>query len=269
MSTSSLAILAAAVLVALAASSCASLRDRVNYWTTPAPEYTVERANPKCLPDLSCDWESPAWDGVKGQSLTFVFHRSEFKKARITFRLLYDDNYIYGIFQGSDRFVTATHLRDDSMVCRDTCVEAFIMPSPKGFINTEMSIAGTRLFQLRPWDPQANEGKGGYPSKPFPPGIAEQCKVASSLTKLDTLKSRTINPEITGGLVWMVEFRIPIKAFETLMEKPGPIAGQTWRANFYHCAEYSSHRRWMAWAPVPILNFHTPQYFANITFAEK
>ena len=269
MSTPSLALLAAAVLVVLAASSCASLRDRINYWTTPEPEYTIERADPKNLPDLSCDWESPAWAPVKGQSLTFVLSRSEFKDARVAFRLLYDDNYIYGIFQGTDRFVTATHLRDDTLTCRDTCAEAFLMPSAKGFINTEISIAGTRLFQLRPWDPAANDGKGGYPSKPFPPGIAEQCKVASSVTKGDTLQSRIINPEITGGFVWIVEFRIPIKAFDSLRDKTGSIAGETWRANFYHCAEFSSHRRWIAWAPLPVLNFHTPQYFAKITFAEK
>jgi hypothetical protein len=50
------------------------------------------------------------------------------------------------------------------------------------------------------------------------------------------------------------------------VEKPGP--GVTWRANFYKCADKTSHPHWLTWAPVnyPKPKFHLPEYFGRIEF---
>jgi len=55
-------------------------------------------------------------------------------------------------------------------------------------------------------------------------------------------------------------------------EFAGPLAdpaGQTWRGNFYKCAEDNSHPHWASWAPIgERLNFHVPEHFAPLHFAE-
>jgi hypothetical protein len=50
------------------------------------------------------------------------------------------------------------------------------------------------------------------------------------------------------------------------VEKPGP--GVTWRANFYKCADKTSHPHWLTWAHVnyPKPKFHLPEYFGRIEF---
>ena len=43
------------------------------------------------------------------------------------------------------------------------------------------------------------------------------------------------------------------------------LPGQTWRGNFYKCADRSSHPHWASWSPLgEPLNFHTPQFFGPL-----
>ena len=49
---------------------------------------------------------------------------------------------------------------------------------------------------------------------------------------------------------------------------PGP--GVAWRANFYKCADASSHPHWLTWAPVdwPQPDFHRKEFFGTLVFEQ-
>jgi len=42
----------------------------------------------------------------------------------------------------------------------------------------------------------------------------------------------------------------------------------TWRANFYKCADSTSHPHWLTWSPVdhPTPHFHLPAFFGTLEF---
>jgi len=55
--------------------------------------------------------------------------------------------------------------------------------------------------------------------------------------------------------------------FETFVGPLGAPSGQIWRANFYKCADESSHPHWGSWADIgERLDFHQPECFGEIIF---
>ena len=50
------------------------------------------------------------------------------------------------------------------------------------------------------------------------------------------------------------------------VEKPG--TGVSWRANFYKCADKTSHPHWLTWAEIDYPNpkFHLPDFFGRLDF---
>jgi hypothetical protein len=47
-----------------------------------------------------------------------------------------------------------------------------------------------------------------------------------------------------------------------------PKSGVRWKANFYKCADKTSHPHWLTWSPVdyPTPKFHLPQFFGTLEF---
>jgi len=61
---------------------------------------------------------------------------------------------------------------------------------------------------------------------------------------------------------------VPRAFFEHYTGALGEWSGQTWRANFYKCADDSSHPHWMSWNPVgDPLSFHRPERFGVLELA--
>jgi len=75
-----------------------------------------------------------------------------------------------------------------------------------------------------------------------------------------------VDPEITVPTDWEAGLRVPLSFFEKWVGPIGPLLGQTWRCNFYKCADRTSHPHWISWQPVGVLNFHRPSDFGPITF---
>ena len=80
---------------------------------------------------------------------------------------------------------------------------------------------------------------------------------------------KTIDPEIKEPVTWTVEYRLPFEIVKkhcpTLVP---PESGTVWRANFYKCADASSHPHWLTWSPVdfPEPKFHLPEFFGVLKF---
>ena len=77
-----------------------------------------------------------------------------------------------------------------------------------------------------------------------------------------------IDPEITDPVLWTIKYALPVTILEKYAGIEQPAAGITWKANFYKCADKSSHPHWLTWNLVdkPEPDFHCPQYFGNIVF---
>ncbi len=75
-----------------------------------------------------------------------------------------------------------------------------------------------------------------------------------------------IDPEIQEPTEWRIEYRIPLALFEHYLGPIGPLSGQTWRGNFYKCADKTSHPHWGMWAPIYEGWFHQPAKFGELIF---
>ncbi len=222
--------------------------------------YTLQRA---CVrPALEGAWDEPAWSTVPVLTLDHWHARSSDHHPRVEAKVAYQDDGLFVFFRVQDRYVLSVNTAYQSAVCRDSCVEFFVEPQPgKGYFNFEVNCGGTLLLQ-HVEDPTRT-----------PTGFRKHRPVAwehGSQVRIHHSMPATVTPEIQSSVSWTIEYFVPFALFEAYLGAPlGPVAGQTWRANFYKCADGCSHPHWGSWAPVSgPLNFHVPACFAPIRFAE-
>lgn len=218
--------------------------------------YVVRRAVD--IPELRGQWAGAAWRNAETFTIRHFHERSSDHRPKVRGKLLYTDKGVYVIFRVDDRYVISQHTRYQDPVCRDSCVEFFVQPKPdKGYFNLEVNCGGTFLFQYHERD---KDGKDVC--VPVPVEYARDIQVCHSMPE-------TVVPEIAERTVWYIEYFVPFSVFEHCVGPLGAVAGQVWRANFYKCADESSHPHWGAWAPIgEVLSFHQPRFFGSIQFAE-
>jgi hypothetical protein len=93
----------------------------------------------------------------------------------------------------------------------------------------------------------------------MPPDVANAISVRASMTRMT-------EPETPEPISWLLQFVIPFAVLEKFVGPLGDVSGQTWRGNFFKCAEDNSHPHWAAWSPVDEFNFHLPRCFGAIQF---
>ena len=148
----------------------------------------------------------------------------------------------------------ARHPQDD--VWKDSCVAFFFTPGQdisSGYFNLEMNCGGIMLLHFQP---------GGENRRVIVP--ESHCSAISCRHTLP----RTVDPEIPEAVTWLVEYTVPFSLLEKYCPLNLPTHGATWRANFYQCADASSHPHWLTWAPVDFHrpNFHLPEFFGTLVF---
>jgi hypothetical protein len=222
-------------------------------------EYHVKRAT--VCPELAGLWDGPAWGQTEAITVDNFRPESSDHRPKVQAKLLFDAETIYGIFYVEDKYVRAVHTGYQESVCKDSCVEFFVKPKPdEGYFNFEFSACGAFLVH---YVTDATRQPGG------------DCKAFVELTEQDgdlvkvyhSLPGR-IEPEIEEDTEWVLEFAIPCQLLEKYVGSLGDPAGQMWRANFYKCGDATSHPHWASWMPLPKTNFHQPEYFGTLRFAE-
>ncbi len=206
--------------------------------------------------DIDAVWEKSPWNGIEAIELTNYMGEKPSHFPVTKAKLAYDDEAIYVIFHVEDQYVKAVHTENQEAVYKDSCVEFFFVPDGKieqGYFNLEMNCGGTMLFhhQIKP--------RTG--SVAIKTNHISQIKVATTLPKI-------VDPEMDSKTTWVVEYRIPFSMLKEYHDFDNPSDGTVWRANFYKCADDSSHPHWITWAPVnhPVPNFHLPDFFGTIKF---
>jgi hypothetical protein len=201
-------------------------------------------------------WGKSPWKDIPAQSIHNYMGKKpdHFPKAEV--KLAYDNTAICVMFRVEDRYVRAVATEHQDNVYRDSCVEFFFTPDSDvsiGYFNFEMNCGGTMLFHFQPM-----------------PGKDRIVIPKSELNKIRSAHSlpRIVDPEISEPVTWTVEYRIPITLLERYCQVTTPAPNAVWRANFYKCADNTSHPHWLTWSPVdlPNPNFHFPQSFGILKF---
>ncbi len=220
-------------------------------------EYRVQRA--KVRPELAGQWDGTAWQQAEAVTVGIFRPDSSDHRPKVQAKLLFDAATIYGIFHVKDKYVRAVHTRFQDMVCRDSCVEFFVKPKPdKGYFNFEFSACGGFLIYYVTDTTRRPDGEfEGFVVLPQEHG--DLVKIYHSLPS-------PVEPEIQEDTDWVLEFAIPCELLEKYIGTVGDPAGQTWRANFYKCADKTSHPHWASWTPLPKTDFHLPECFGTLHF---
>ncbi len=206
--------------------------------------------------DINAEWDKEPWRGMAAAELTNYMGDYPAHFPRVLFKAAYDDDAIYVIYQVHDRYVVAVTEDYQGSVYKDSCVEFFFTPGEDvsiGYFNLEMNCGGTALFQFQK-EPRTNIVKIARTD-------FDRITVAHSMPKI-------VQPEIADSLTWTLEYRIPFSIIKKYAPTVIPQPGVKWRANFYKCADESSHPHWLTWAPVEYArpNFHLPEYFGVLEF---
>jgi Carbohydrate-binding family 9 len=218
--------------------------------------YTVRRAAER--PESDGQWDSPAWRQADTLKVKHFHAKSSDHRPEVRARLLWTEDGIFVLFKVHDRYVVSKHTEYQDPVCRDSCVEFFVQPKRgKGYFNFEVNCGGTLLLY---YCEKALDGSSKHTEVPW--------AVAKDIPMYHSLQRKTF-PERTGASEWRIQYFVPVTLLEKYVGPLGDLTGQTWRANFYKCADESSHPHWGAWAPIAEqLDFHQPQFFGTLRFEE-
>jgi len=220
------------------------------------PEYAVKRA--PAPPALNGDWDGEVWQAANEfQVRKLKAPAGFFPETRG--RVLYDDKGLYVTFRVNDRYVRSIATEYHGDVWEDACAEFFVQPKPeRGYFNFEINCGGTMLLSYH--ENPAFKGKPERKDGAVPWEIARQVDIYHSMPE-------KVDPEIAEDTTWIIEYFIPFSLLEAYVGPIGDLAGQTWRANFYKCAETNSHPHWGAWSAIqPGYDFHSPKFFGQLNF---
>ncbi len=207
-------------------------------------------------PVIDAGWDKPDWRGAGVVLLEGYMGDKPTHFPRTQVKIACDDQALYVIFRVEDRYVRAVADDYQDEVYKDSCVEFFFAPdaeSPRDYFNLEVNCGGAMLFQFH----RASDGA----CIEVPESQCRRIEIAASLPKI-------IDPEIGEPTTWTVEYRLPLDILRPYCRVTEPTSGSQWRANFYKCADDSSHPHWLTWAPVdnPTPNFHLPEFFGILEF---
>jgi hypothetical protein len=201
-------------------------------------------------PEINAEWDKEIWENTSEITLkNYMGERPvHFPHTRVKVR--YDEENIFVIFNVSDKYVKAVEKKINGKVWQDSCVEFFFSPGPdteRGYFNFEANCKGVFLFKYHTDNLQTT---GFVKQEDY-----EKIRISHSL-------ERCAEEEIKEEVEWQLEFSIPFSILSNYMqvEQPGP--GVSWRANFYKCADKTSHPHWLTWAFVdhPTPKFHLPEF---------
>ena len=207
-------------------------------------------------PHLDGEWDSTIWAKAETAAIDWFHPKSSDHHPETHTRALYSAEGLHLIFRVKDKYVRSVTTEYCGPVWKDACVEFFVKPrAEKGYFNLEMNCGGTFLLGYADESPD-----GKKKSERVSEDLASHIEIYHSMPD-------KVDPEITDATEWRVEYFVPFTVFEKHVGPLGNVAGQTWRGNFYKCAENNSHPHWAAWSPVgELLNFHQPDKFGEIMF---
>lgn len=205
---------------------------------------------------IDADWNKAAWKGIPPLVIEYYMGKEPSHQPKAQAKVAYDDDFLYLIWKVEDRYVLAKRTRHLQDVWCDSCVEFFFTPGgdpeERGYFNLETNCAGVKLLEAHI--------AGKEVEKP-------RFEEFAAIVTASSLKA-PVDPEIAEPTTWTLEYKIPLSLIEKFTKVVRPRSGVAWRANFYKCADDSSHPHWLTWSPVTYgePSFHRPEFFGNLVF---
>ncbi len=177
-------------------------------------------------------------------------------------RLLYSSKSLFIGFWCEDTYVWGTHRERDAAVYEQECVEAFLAPASTMHQYYEINVSPLNtVFDACVLNRRTHAGR--YPAPPYiglagfdVPGLMTAVSVDGDVNQPGKARA------------WRAEYAVP---FDALIGAPNipPQPGDTWLANFYRIdAPEDGRPEYYAWSATQIIDFHIPQRFGRLVFAE-
>ena len=225
-------------------------------YTDTKPIYIVKKITRPV--GINGQWNADIWNQAIIANISHFRPESSEHRPVTKVKMLYSSKGIHGIFSVKDHYVRCVHTEHMSEVYKDSCVEFFVQPKPdRGYFNFEFNCGGAVLSSYITDPERTPEG-----FREFTPFTKKDCSEIRIYHSMLTI----VEPELKEPTKWIIAFFIPFELFEKYSGCLGKINGQKWKANFYKCADGTSHPHWASWSPVDQLNFHIPNCFGTIIF---
>ena len=191
---------------------------------------------------LSASWQKATWITLSKRKGSASYQTRA--------KLLYSETGIYGMFDCSDKKITATLKEDFADLWHEDVIEIFFWTeeSTPLYFEYELSPLNYELPILVP-----NFGGDFFGWRPWHYDDARKTRHATKVIKDD-------KGNVTS---WVGEFFIPYALLKPLQNVP-PKSGTTWRANLYRI-DYDEGQSGWTWQPVQT-NYHDIQRFGTIQF---
>lgn len=164
-----------------------------------------------------------------------------------TFSLAHDSQYIYVRFHVCGEDLRAVNHTNLSPVAQDSCVEFFLqVPGSPEYWNFEFNCIGTVNASHRVARPEA---------------IRLNDEQIASIKRFPSCGFTPFD-EKHGVHTWSLTIAIPMNLIGVSQDAfPEHIM-----ANFYKCADKTSHPHYVSWSPIKTEkpNFHCPQFFGKL-----
>ena len=180
--------------------------------------------------------DGPCWRAGEEARIEHFHASSSTHRPVVRTKLMYDAANVYLRFRVEDRYVVAKHTEFQDPVCRDSCVEFFVQPRASGgYFSFEINCCGVLLSYYIEDPVRTADGFAKFTRLSAEHG--RRIRITHSLPSL-------IVPEREEPVVWHIGCAIPLDVVEAYTGPLGPLEGQTWRGNFFKCADDSSHPHW-------------------------
>ncbi len=220
------------------------------------PQYTVCRTDTGIRIDGVIDEND--WNRARPMRFVSPWNNVEREGRQDTVaRLLWDDTYLYIVYQCVDPFLHATVTTRDGPVYEEDAVEFFATPNAQdisAYYGFEMNVRGA-LF-----DYIAFGGGKKWTANLHPGWQSEGVNIAS--TYHGTLNNHS---DIDQG--WILESAIPLENFRHLGGQIPPRDGDRWRGALNRTAGFKGQFSLWSDTHTPNPAFHHAAYFGNIDFS--
>ncbi len=171
-------------------------------------------------------------------------------------KLCYNDENIYVIFQVKDQYVKCLTDSSNGPVWQDSCVEFFFAPDssrPENYFNIEINCSGCAYMAYN------RTTRIDYDL--FTVEDINKTNIAHTIKGL-------VKKEIEQPIEWIIEYKLPFEVLKKYCKFQHPAKKDTWKANFFKCAENNSHPHWVSWSKVESIrpDFHQSQFMGTLIF---
>ena len=176
-------------------------------------------------------------------------------KPEVEFRIMHSETEIYLQFHVRENGARATFGQDaGSRPWTDDCVEFFMIPSDRdgSYFNLELNCIGHGLLNYGP--DRFHRNRCGE-------------EILSQIRRESTLGSEAFGT-LEGPQEWTMTVAIPKRLYAQVDLDLTSFSGRTVKANFYKCGDETAVPHFLSWNPIgtPKPDFHTPEWFGEITF---